>query len=164
MPPPTPTASAIPLFFRLFFTYVDPLICLWGAYMDFFLPRLVLSSHIPLPTPDIGHSMILKQRGGGMLNFGIISAVLLRYTYDVKIWNIVQVANLIVDLAYFWAVYEALSVQGRLDVGTWRKEDWGSVVITGTAGIVRMVFLAGVGFGKVRSGTRKNGGKRGKRA
>jgi hypothetical protein len=148
--------SSIPLFYRIFFQYLDPLICVWGAYMDFFDPRLVLSSHIPNPTPDIGHAMILKQRGGGMLNFGFVSAVLLRYTYDHKIWNIIQIADFLVDVAYFWAVYEVLSVQGRLGVSTWRAEDWGSVVITGTAGLVRLAFLARVGFGDGR----KNGSKR----
>ena len=153
---PTATSSSIPLFYRIFFTWLDPIICICGAYMDFFIPGLVLSSHIPNHTPDIGHSMILKQRGGGMLNFGFMSAVLLRYTYDIKIWDIVQIANFIVDVAYFWAVYEVLSVQGRLSASTWRAEDWGSVVITGTAGAVRLAFLARVGFKKGR----KNGSKR----
>ena len=143
---PQPPAATIPLLYRVFFTWVDPIICVWGAYMDFFDPTLVLSSHIPNPTPDIGHAMILKQRGGGMLNFGFISAVLLRYTYDLKVWSIVQISDFIVDLAYFWAVYGVLREQERLDVGKWRAEDWGSVVITVTAGLVRLAFLAGVGF------------------
>ncbi|KAH7402009.1 hypothetical protein DE146DRAFT_652188 [Phaeosphaeria sp. MPI-PUGE-AT-0046c] len=146
----------IPLPYRVFFQYLDPIICVWGAYMDFFDPRLVLSSHIPNPTPDIGHAMILKQRGGGMLNFGFVSAVLLRYTYDLNIWNIVQVANFIVDVAYFWAVYEVLNVQGRLSVSTWMVEDWGAVAITGTAGVMRLAFLARVGFRKGgKSGVKK---------
>jgi hypothetical protein len=115
--------------------------------MDFFMPAVVLSSHIPAPAPDIGHAMILKQRGGGMLNFGIISAVLLRYTNDTNVWRIVQLSCFVVDLAYYWAVWEVLAKQGRLSVGTWRAEDWGSVVITAFAGLVRLAFLAGVGFG-----------------
>ncbi|CAO2648990.1 Nn.00g099390.m01.CDS01 [Neocucurbitaria sp. VM-36] len=155
MAPPQLSASSIPLFYRIFFTWVDPIICVWGAYMDFFDPTLVLSSHIPHPTPDIGHAMILKQRGGGMLNFGFVSAVLLRYTYDLKVWSIVQIADFIVDVAYFWAVYAVLSEQGRLDVSTWRAEDWGSVAITGTAGLVRLGFLAGVGFKKGTRNVRK---------
>lgn len=125
MAQPEPQAATIPLFYRIFFTWVDPIICVWGAYMDFFDPTLVLSSHIPNPTPDIGHAMILKQRGGGMLNFGFVSAVLLRYTYDLRTWSIVQISDFIVDLAYFWAVYGVLREQERLDVSTWRAEDWG---------------------------------------
>lgn len=113
------------------------------------MPTTVLSSHIPSPTPDIGHAMILKQRGGGMLNFGIISAVLLRYTPDMNVWRIVQLSCFVVDLAYYWAVWEVLAKQGRLNVGTWRAEDWGSIGITVFAGLVRLAFLARVGFGEL---------------
>jgi hypothetical protein len=141
-------APKVPHFYRIFFTWLDPLICVWGAYMDFFDPRLVLSSHIPNPTADIGHAMILRQRGGGMLNFGFISAFLLRHTTDLKAWRIVQVADLFVDIAYFWAVYGALSAQQRLDPGTWRAEDWGSIAITGTATVTRVLFLLGIGLGR----------------
>ncbi|KAF2262503.1 hypothetical protein CC78DRAFT_315136 [Lojkania enalia] len=144
--PPNP----YPLFYRLFFTYLDPLICIWGAYMDFFDPTLVLSSHFPEPTADMGHAMILRQRGGGMLNFGFVSAVLLRYTADIHIWRIVQFADLLVDITYFWAVWGVLDAQGRLDPGTWRAEDWGSIGITGTAFTVRALFLAGAGVKKVK--------------
>jgi hypothetical protein len=154
MPQQQSSPPAIPLFYRLFFTYLDPAICVWGASMDFFLPSLVLSSHIPHPVLDIGHAMILKQRGGGMLNFGFISAVLLRYTSDINIWNIVQIACFIVDLAYFWSVWEVLNIQNRLDVRTWRKEDWGSVGITGLATLVRAAWLMGVGMGKGKKGAK----------
>jgi hypothetical protein len=143
---PQPLSRGIPAFYRIFFTWIDPIICLWGAYMDFFDPRMVLSSHILNDTPDIGHIMILKQRGGGMLNFGFISAVLLRYTTDIKIWHIVEIANLIVDFAYFPAVFGALNAQMRVLPETWRAEDWGSLVITGFATLVRLSFLARVGF------------------
>jgi hypothetical protein len=146
MPQTQPSSRAIPSFYRIFFTFIDPIICIWGAYMDFFDPRMVLSSHILDDTPDVGHIMILKQRGGGMLNFGFISAVLLRYTTDIKIWHIVEIANLIVDFAYFPAVFGALRAQGRLDPEVWRAEDWGSLIITWTATVVRLAFLARVGF------------------
>jgi hypothetical protein len=145
MPAPGRSSVNIPSFFRLFFTWLDPIICIWGAYMDFFDPTLVLSSHIPHPTADLGHAMILKQRGGGMLNFGFISAVLLRYTNDIKIWRIVQVSLLIVDFACFWAIWDVLGVQQRLSPSSWRAEDWGSIVITGTATLTRVLFLLGVG-------------------
>ena len=114
--------------------------------MDFFDPTLVLSSHIPDPTSDAGHVMVLRQRGGGMLNFGFVSAVLLRYTTDAQIWRIIQFADLIVDIAYFWAVYGTLQGQGRIPPTTWRVEDWGSLTITGTAAMTRLAFLTGVGL------------------
>jgi len=100
--------------------------------------------------------MILKQRGGGMLNFGIMSAVLLRYTNDMNVWRIVQLSCFVVDLAYYWAVWEVLAKQGRLSVGTWRAEDWGSIGITAFAGLVRLAFMARVGFGEASRNDKKD--------
>ena len=90
-----------------------------------------------------------------MLNFGFISAVLLRYSTDMNVWKIVQVADFIVDLAYFWAVYGALDAQHRLSPSTWRAEDWGSFAITGTATLSRVLFLMGVGLGTRSKTTKK---------
>lgn len=90
-----------------------------------------------------------------MLNFGFISAVLLRYTYDINIWTFVQIADFIVDVTVFWGIYDALEAQGRLDAGTWRKEDWGSIVITAVATITRLAFMAGIGFKKASKTTKR---------
>lgn len=90
--------------------------------------------------------MILKQRGGTMLNFGFISAFLLRYSSDPKIWHIVQIGLLITDFAYFPAVFGALNAQHRVLPETWRAEDWGSLVVTGVATLVRLAFCARIGF------------------
>lgn len=143
---PAALRASIPAFYRLFFTWADPLLCLWAAYMDFFTPTVVLSSHIPSPDPDVGHVMILGQRGGHFLCFFMLSGILLRYTTDIKIWHIVELGLLVTDFAYFWAVYGALGEQGRLWPEEWRPEDWGSVVVTGAVGLVRLTFLARVGF------------------
>lgn len=116
--------------------------------MDFFTPTLVLSSHIPGAVPDIGHAMILKQRGGGMLNFGFVSTVLLRYTQDLGVWKTVQTADFLVDLAYYWSAWEVLGQQGRLGLGSWRTEDWGALGITVLAGVVRVAFLMEIGVVK----------------
>lgn len=146
MPQVQTSSQHIPPFYRIFFTIIDPIICVWGAYMDFFDPQMVLSSHILANTPDIGHIMILKQRGGSMLGWGFISAFLLRYTQDIKIWHIVEIAILLVDFAYFPAVFGALNAQMRVLPETWRAEDWGSLIVTGTATLVRLAFLARLGF------------------
>jgi hypothetical protein len=88
------------------------------------LPTTVLNSHVPNPHVDIGHTMILHQRGGAMLNLAVISVVLLCYTYDPQIWRIVQSAFLIVDLALYCVAYQVLGAQGRLKPTKWRWEDW----------------------------------------
>ncbi|KAF3005891.1 hypothetical protein E8E13_009402 [Curvularia kusanoi] len=146
MPPSKSPHPTIPSFYRILFTTIDPILCLWGAYMDFFTPRTVLSSHILADTPDIGHTMILIQRGGLLLNLGFLSAVLLRYTQDLKIWHLVEMGLLLGDFAYFPAAFGALKSQGRLWPEAWRAEDWGAFGVTFAVTLVRLAFLARVGF------------------
>ena len=135
----------IPAFYRAFFTIVDPLLCLWGAYIDFLTPDVVLSSHIPSPSSDEGHRMILAQRGGLLLCLGFLSAVLLRYSRDIKVWHILEVGLLVSDGAYFWAAGGVLAELGRLWPEAWRGEVWGSLGVTGVVTLVRLGFLARVG-------------------
>ena len=143
---PTKTPpQEIPPFYLTFFTTVDPLLCLWGAYMDFLTPDIVLSSHIPSPSADEGHRMILAQRGGLLLCLGFLSAVLLRYTRDIKVWHILEAGLLVSDAAYFWAAGGVLKGQGRLWPEMWRGEDWGALGVTGVVTLVRLGFLARVG-------------------
>jgi hypothetical protein len=149
--------TKIPTFYRIFFTIIDPFLCLWGAYMDFFTPDVVLSSHIPSPSPDEGHRMILAQRGGLLLCLGFLSAVLLRYSRDIKVWHILQIGLLVSDGAYFWAAGGVLAEQRRLWPQTWRGEDWGSLGVMGVVTLVRLGFLARVGGfgGEEEEGERK---------
>ncbi|KAJ4983097.1 rhamnogalacturonate lyase [Stagonosporopsis vannaccii] len=141
-----PRSRPILSFYRFFFTTIDPVLALWATYLDIFAPTTVLSSHIPSPSPDTGHTMILTQRAGHMLNCFVLSAILLRYTSDIKIWHIVELGLLVTDFAYGVAVWRALGAQGRLWPEEWRVEDWGSVGVTGVVTLVRLAFLARAGF------------------
>lgn len=158
-PPAAPT-HPVPAFYRFFFTTLDPLLSLWATYLDIFIPATVLSSHIPSSVPDTGHVMILAQRAGHMLNCFILSAILLRYTRDIKIWHIVELGLLATDFAYAWAAYGALEAQGRLWPEEWRAEDWGSLGITGVVTLVRLAFLARAGFWDEEEGAVKGKEKR----
>lgn len=77
-----------------------------------------------------------------------IAVVLLRYTEDVKVWKTVEAAVLIWDFALLYSNYYALSRQGRLSIGALRLEDWGDIIITSQAMVVRTSFLLGVGLSK----------------
>lgn len=101
--------------------------------------------------------MILAQRGGLLLCLGFLSAVLLRYTKDIKVWHILEVGLLVSDAAYFWAVGGVLAEQGRLWPEEWRGEDWGSLGVTGVVTLVRLGFLARVGGFGVGDGGNEEG-------
>ena len=42
-----PDSSLIPNFYRIFFTWVDPLNAVHGAYMHFATPDVVMNAYIP---------------------------------------------------------------------------------------------------------------------
>ena len=151
--------SNIPLFYRFYFRISDPLICLWGAWMDFVTPAFVLNAFVPAAVaphnPDFDFT--LQQLGGSLLMLGFIDVVLLRYTNDIKIWKVLEAAVLIYDLSLLYSSYSSLGQQGRLSFGALRWEDWGSIIITAQAVVVRTAFLLGAGLAeqKVSKGSKR---------
>lgn len=157
---PRATASSpiIPTFYRFFFTWLDPSICIWAIYMDFFTPDVVYNAFIPLSLapPNRQHDFLLQQLGGAFVVFAILDIVLLRYTSDIGIWRILQAAVLSYDLILLWSIYDGLQKQGRLNVEGFRPvEDGGSIAITATAALVRTLFLMDVGIKRKKSVSNK---------
>ncbi len=148
----------IPVFYRFYFRWSDPAICLWGAYMDFVTPAFVLNAFVPaLIAPRNPYfDFTLQQLGGALLMLSFIDVVLLRYTNDIKIWKILQVAVLIYDLSLLYSNYSSLSQQGRLNFGALRWEDWGGIIITAQAAVVRTAFLLGVGLSQGKKRTKRS--------
>jgi hypothetical protein len=152
-------SNPIPAFYRIFFTSIDPLIALSGAYMDFFDPATILASYFPRsslyakPTPPI--TILLTQAGGAFFMMAFLMVFMLRYTSDVKIWKMFEFGILVTDFTLFYSLYGALEGQGRLNVGAIRWEEWGTIAITGFVTVVRIAFLGGLGFGKTSSNGKK---------
>ncbi|KAK5171947.1 uncharacterized protein LTR77_003584 [Saxophila tyrrhenica] len=150
--------SNIPSFYRFYFRWSDPAICLWGAYMDFITPAFVLNAFVPstIAPHNPLFDFTLQQLGGALLMLAFIDVVLLRYTNDIKVWKILQAAVLIYDLSLLYSNLDALGQQVRLSWGKLRWEDVGGIAITAQAVVVRTAFLLGVGLAE--------GGKKGKRS
>jgi hypothetical protein len=141
--------SNIPAFYRFYFRWSDPAICLWGAYMDFFTPAFDFHAFVPESISPYNpyFDTILQQLGGSLLMLAVIDIVLLRYTNDINIWKILQLAVLVYDSTLLVSIYYSLGQQGRLSLSALRWEDWGGIVITAQAAVVRSLFLLGVGLG-----------------
>lgn len=165
IPPAVPTmapasSSDVPAFYKFYFLWSDPAVCLWAVYMDFFTPDVVVNAFIPasIAPRNPQFDFLLQQLGGSLLMLGFLDVVLLRYTKDVMIWKILQAATLLYDIVLLYSVYDALEKQGRLSVDRMRlAEDWGGLAITGLAVVVRSAFLLDVGMagGKAKGEKRK---------
>jgi len=141
----------IPTFYRVFFIYLDPVMSLWAAYACFADPDLLLDSYVPktISVRNPLHDALFHQLGGAFFYIAMSQAVLLSYTNDVNIWKIVHGGLLGWDLAILYGIWNGLSVQGRLDPGVWRMEDWITVGSTLVIGLARAAVVAGIGLRKI---------------
>ena len=150
-------STYIPAFYRYYFRWSDPIICLWATYMDFFTPAFAVAAFVPESVAPWNpyFDFCIQQLGGSLIMLAFIDAVLLRYTLDVNIWKIIQAAVLIYDCVMLYSNYYALDQQGRLSIDKMRWEHWGCFVITVQAALVRTAFLLGVGLSEDRKVTKK---------
>jgi hypothetical protein len=162
--------AAIPKPYTIFLTTVDPLIAIWGVYLDLFSPGTVLSSLYPpfypplvllQPSASVANQdpypvpatfrFAFIQHAFHMLACAFLSTVLLRaYPGDLKVWKLLQAALLIADIGVVWSLWDAVVVQqgrGLGGKGGLRLEEWGFVGIMVVIVLFRGLFLAGVGLG-----------------
>lgn len=154
MPPLRP--ARIPLFYRIFFTWVDPAITIPSIWAHFAAPDLILDTYIPrsLSVRDPDHDMLFFHLAGSFMTIAVVSAVLLRYTSDLGVWRIVQAGIVLYDFEIFGSAWYFLGRQGRLDPAVWRPEDWGNLAFMVVIIAVRLAFLSGVGMRSTVSGTK----------
>lgn len=143
----------IPAFYRIFFLYIDPLICLSSIHLFFFSH----SSYITNGTPRIISAQITDPNSLSPLEHYLLTALgayslcifalqilLLQIYRDVKIWKVVIFAVLLTDLALVWDVWHA-DPNGFWELGKWTSAEWGNNGILGGLIVIRSAFLLGVG-------------------
>ena len=145
--------SAIPSYYRIFFTFIDPVLSSFGVIMHLqsakILPNYALTPAIP---PATETRLVLDALTGFFAGLVFLQAVLLRARpNDVVVWKCVQAATILVDIGMVGGFVRALGNTGRLDTGKWRPEEWSNVGINSFVGIVRTLFVLGVGMPKVKT-------------
>lgn len=142
-------AKAIPSFYRIWFTIVDPLLSLLGVYTNFFTPTTILNSYTPTFVSPPGSETILFLETVAAFLVGLIflQLFLLRAkSTDMTVWRALQGSQLLVDIGMLGAFTRALKSQGRMDLKVLRAEDWGNYLITAGVAVIRSAFLIGVGM------------------
>lgn len=148
--------ARIPLFYRIFFTWVDPAISMPSIWAHFAAPDFILDTYIPksmsVRNPD--HDMLFFHLAGSFMTIAVMSAVLLRYTSDLGVWKIVQFGIILYDFEICYSTWHFLGKQGRLDPAVWRSEDWGNLGFMAVIIAVRLAFLSGVGLKSTITGAK----------
>lgn len=144
----TNSASVVPGFYSFFFKNLDPLVALWGVYLNFVDQDAAVKASAPASSYDQNQVFLFHQAGGLALAVAVVSAVLPRYTQDLGVWRIFQFGLLLSDIAGLSGIYHSLANQGRLSPSSWTSDDQGLGISYVALTVIRALFLLGVGFSK----------------
>ncbi|KAH0490655.1 hypothetical protein TgHK011_002113 [Trichoderma gracile] len=142
----------LPLAYRLFFLYLEPISALVGAYYAHFrqqryLQLLLHTATAPaqLVAVPLGTSVAMSQLASMYLFFAINEALVLRATRDLRVWRTVLLVLLIADLGHLNSLKE-LGPKVYYDITGWNAADVGNVPWVYAGAGMRLCFLAGVGL------------------
>jgi len=145
------SAAAIPVLYRLVFLYIEPLSTLVGAvYAQCQQPLYLQLTHAasaPLQTVPVGTSIVLTQLANLYLLLCINEALVLRSTTDLKVWKTFLFGLLVADFGHLYSV-RAVGSWVFWKFWEWNAIDIGNVPFVYFLALVRILFFAGVGFGR----------------
>ncbi|CAH0055710.1 unnamed protein product [Clonostachys solani] len=140
------SATSAPAFYRFFFKNLDPLVAMYGVYLNFFAQEMAVTGPAPNSHYDPDQVFIFFQCGGLALSIAFITAAIHRATEDLKVWRIIQFAILLADLAALVGIYLSLSTQNRLAPSTWTDDDKGLAGSYTALTLIRLAFILKIGF------------------
>ncbi|KAL8854927.1 MAG: hypothetical protein Q9221_000434 [Calogaya cf. arnoldii] len=141
--------QAIPLIYRLFFLYIEPLASLVGAYYAFLKPQEYLRLTDPFSSPivsvPLSTSIILQQLSNLYFLFALNEALVLRATSDIHVWRTLLFGLLVADIGHLYSVH-GLGLAIYWEVSRWNAIDWGNVAFVYVGATMRICFLTGLGM------------------
>jgi hypothetical protein len=143
------TPVTLPLIYRFFFLFFEPIMSLVGAYYAYFgqeeYLRLSHAASAPSTVPK-GTSIAMSQLANMYLFFALNEALVLRSTSDIRVWKTVLFCLLVGDLGHLWTVSQA-GMHLYWSPWQWNAIDWGNIPFVYFGASMRIAFLADVGLG-----------------
>jgi hypothetical protein len=148
------SSFALPLPYRLFFLFIEPVSALVGAYFAHFgqsdYLKLIHASSTPSTVP-LSTSVALSHLANMYLFFAINEALVLRSSSELRVWKTVLFCLLVGDIGHL-LTYWVMGPQFYWNVFEWNVMDWGSIPFVYLGASMRISFLADVGLGhKIRT-------------
>lgn len=143
------SAHNLPIYYRLFFLYIEPISALVGAFYAFFKPITYLQlTHAP-SAPSMGMPLssriVLTQLSNLYFLFALNEAMVLRSTRDLRVWRYLLAGLLVADFGHLYSV-SALGPDIYWQVHNWNAMDWGNVGFVYLGAATRIAFLLGLGL------------------
>jgi hypothetical protein len=153
----TTSPHPIPLVYRVFHIYIEPISAILGALQSLVITPTYLSiitqpSIYVSGTPLTGlNNLLLAQVASLYVLLGVAELTVLRTSRDIKVWTGLIIAITCSDVGHLYAAWIG---QGGLDGGLafwdprlWRQEEWINLGLTWFSFFLRLAYLAGVGMG-----------------
>ncbi|RDA94790.1 hypothetical protein CP533_4209 [Ophiocordyceps camponoti-saundersi (nom. inval.)] len=141
----------LPLIYRAFFLFIEPISALAGAYFSHFRQSDYLHlldatpSSTTTDTMPVTTSVALSQLANMYFFFALIESLVLRSTWDLRVWRTVLLVLLIADFGHLYSLL-ALGPAVFYDVSTWNVSLFFNIPWVYAGATLRMCFLAGVGL------------------
>jgi len=141
---------SIPLIYRLFFLYIEPVATAVGAYYAHFRQQEYLqltyaSTGTELLGPSIREGIVLTQLANMYFVFALNEALVLRSTLNLDVWRIFLLGLLIADFGHLYSV-NTVGVDVYWKFWEWNSMYWGNLGFVYVGAALRSCFLAGVGL------------------
>ncbi|KAI8712761.1 hypothetical protein NCS52_01375100 [Fusarium sp. LHS14.1] len=138
--------ASIPTLYRLLFLYLEPFHAIGAAIQTHFAPKVFLNTMSKTSEYAPDNQVIYDQVAALYTLFAFNEAVLLRLTNDIRVWMGVLMGIFICDILHLYASWASLGSDMFWNPLVWRVEDWANLGALWGLGVVRVVFLAGVGL------------------
>lgn len=143
---------SLPLVYRVFFLFIEPLSALVGAYYAHFRQRDYLLLTDPSSAPVLASipastSIVLSQLANLYLLFALNEALVLRATSDLRVWKTVLFVLLLADLGHLYSVKAlGLGIYLPWNFARWNAIDWGNMPFVYLGASMRAAFLVNAGI------------------
>lgn len=147
--------AAIPLIYRLFFLYIEPIATAVGAYYAHYrqhdyLQMTYASPQTALLGPSVRESIVLSQLANMYAVFALNEALVLRSTANLTVWKVFLFGLLLADFGHLYSV-NSVGSEIYWQFWTWNAMFWGNLGFVYVGASMRIAFLSGMGLRKPSS-------------
>ena len=139
--------AQIPLVYRIIFLYLEPVLVTSGALQSFFTPGKFIRFIQPTPIAVSKElQIVFSYLSATYIMLAWNEAVVLRCASSHEVWMTVQLGIFLSDIFHLYASVVALGINRFCDPFNWRVEDRINLGFIAGNGIVRLMFMLGVGI------------------
>ena len=151
--PSSGTGCPYPTWYRLFFLFIEPVSTVIGAYYAHLQPNTYLAlTHASSAPPltggllvPLGTKIVLSQLANLYFAFALNEALVLRASYDIRVWRTLLLGLLIADFGHLYSV-SPLGPSIYWEFQRWNAIDWGNIGFVYVGATTRIAFLLGLGI------------------